>query len=102
MSERTSATRLDGCGEPVVDANLYYVADARQVVGNCILWWCWQGKGYTCELGRAGWYTGAEVRAMRDTDQPWPIGYVDARTVTHVRRDRLRDAADTHLPEGTA
>ena len=92
------ADRLDGRGDPVVANVLYYVADARAVVGNCMSWWCWEGKGYTCELDEAGWFTGEQVRGMRDTDVPWPIGFIDAVAVRHVRRDLLRKTERTPCP----
>ena len=82
--------KRDGLGQPLDPAGRYYLSDDRQVVGNCMLWWCPNGAGYTCELGKAGIYTGSEAD-HRDTDVPWPVDYVQSRVVVHVRRDRLRD-----------
>lgn len=84
-----SPTKLDALGVPLDDNALYYVQDTRQVVGNCVLWWCAEAKGYTCELGEAGEYTGAEARGMRGTDVPWPVAAVRSVAVQHVRSEGL-------------
>ncbi len=70
---------------------LYYVQDTRQYVGNCALWWCPDGNGYTTQIDEAGLYTRERVMTMRDTDRPWPKDLVDAYTVTHVRLDTLKN-----------
>lgn len=80
---------VDALGHKIDDNALYYVQDARQVVGNCALWWCPQSKGYTCELREAGEYSGREVRSMRDTDVPWPVAAVREVAVQHVRSEGL-------------
>lgn len=78
---------IDGTGAELVDDAFYFVQDARGCVGNCGSWWRPNGAGYCCEVDDAGQYTGREVRSMRDTDVPWPVDYVLARTVRHVRVD---------------
>lgn len=83
------APKTDGLGNPIDDDLLYYVQDARLIVGNCASWWCPDGKGYTCELDKAGWYKGSEVMGMRDTDMPWPIDQIEAAVVRHVRVEGL-------------
>ena len=80
-------TSKDGCGQPLVDDGLYYVQDARGLVGNCASWWCANGQGYTCDLDRAGVYSGREARTMRETDIPWPLDHVAHRVIRHVRDD---------------
>lgn len=82
-------SKMDGLGNPLDDGAMYYVQDSRQVVGNCALWWCAEAKGYTCELGEAGQYSGREVRSMRTTDIPWPVGAVRDVAVQHVRSEGL-------------
>lgn len=79
--------QTDGLGNPIVDDALYYVQDARSVVGNCGSWWAPNGAGYVCCIDDAGKYTGERVRSMRDTDVPWPIEHVLAHVVRHVRVD---------------
>lgn len=82
----------DGLGDPIIDNALYYVQDTRQIVGNCMSFWCPKGAGYTCELDQAGLYTGAQVAGMRAEDRPWPRAYILANVVRHVRVDLLGDA----------
>jgi len=77
----------DGTGAPIVDDAFYFVLDDRSRVGNCGSWWAIDRAGYVCSIDEAGQYTGKQVRSMRDTDVPWPVDYVLARTVTHVRVD---------------
>jgi len=79
--------KSDGTGADIIGSALYFVQDVRTTCGNCGLWWAPKGAGYVCNIDEAGQYTGAEVRSMRDTDVPWPVEYVLARTVRHVRVD---------------
>lgn len=91
MKKRTA--KRDGCGQPISDEAMYYIQDARQIVGNCALWWCHEGAGYTTELDEAGKFSGAFARSLRDTDVPWPVRVVESAAVRHVRTDRLRAQA---------
>lgn len=70
----------------------YYVLDVRSVVGNCAMWWCPDSQGYTCEIDKAGLYTEAECRSMRDTDIPIHRDVVQQFVIRHVRLDHLRQA----------
>jgi len=89
----------DGTGALIVDDALYYVQDARSVVGNCGSWWAPNSKGYVCSIDEAGKYPGRDVRAMRETDVPWPVEYVEARTVRHCRVDNQAfERRDDHQP----
>jgi hypothetical protein len=63
---------------------LFYVQDARVVVGNSVMWWCPEGKGYTSHIDLAGKFTEEECRTMRDTDVPWPVEEVDRIWSHHV------------------
>ncbi|MES9872517.1 MAG: hypothetical protein ABW146_05350 [Candidatus Sedimenticola sp. 6PFRAG7] len=61
----------------------YYLQDKRSYVGNDILWWAKDGKGYTTDLSQAEVYTKEKALAQhrcRETDIPWPKEYVDKRT----------------------
>jgi hypothetical protein len=65
----------------------WYIQDTRSMVGNSMSWWAIDGKGYTCDIQRAGVYTKEEAFAqhkMRSTDRPWPKKYIDARLSHHV------------------
>lgn len=64
------------CGEL-----MFYVQDSRQYVGNCPLWWCPDGAGYTTRLDKAGKYTSDAAMSQhraRGTDIPWPCEQIDA------------------------
>ena len=62
---------------------LYYLQDSRNHVGNDILWWAWNGSGYTTDLRKAHVYTKKEAieqHKHRESDVPWPKDYIDQRT----------------------
>jgi len=73
-----------------MEEELFYVQDTRTIVGNTVMWWCPDGKGYTCDLKSAGKYTAAECRKMRVTDVPWPCKQVDAIATLQVDVQKLR------------
>ena len=61
----------------------YYMQDKRTYVGNDILWWAKDGKGYTTNLLAAHVFTKQEAinqNNCRDSDIPWPKAYVDGKT----------------------
>jgi hypothetical protein len=70
----------------------FYVLDARTVVGNCAMWWCPNGQGYTCRIDEAGLYTADDVKSMRETDVPIHRDEVAKFVVQHVRLDHMRQA----------
>jgi hypothetical protein len=73
---------------------LYYIRDARQVVGNCALWWRPEGRGYTTEIREAGRFTHDEAfKGKRETDVPYQCEVVDKLVTMHVRLDHLLDDA---------
>lgn len=64
-------------------SELYYLQDSRSYVGNDVMWWAWNGKGYTTDLRKAHVYTKEEAQRRHDarpTDIPWPKDYIDAKT----------------------
>lgn len=67
---------------------LYYILDARQVVGNCAYWWRPDSAGYTTELEKAGLYTACP--SDRETDVLVPQHLAQELAVRHVRLDHLR------------
>lgn len=69
------------------DEDLFYILDARQIVGNCAMFWCPGGAGYTCELDKAGKYTRAEAFGKRPTDIPVECAVAEAAAIRHVRVD---------------
>ena len=72
------------------DDTKYVILDARQVVGNCALFWCPDGNGYTCDLNEAGLYD--KTQEHRDTDIYVPVDVARQASVTHVRVEPLQRA----------
>ena len=52
----------------------YYLQDARQYVGNCVLWWR-KGGGYTTHIDEAELFDGSKTD-LRATDVLWPVDLV--------------------------
>jgi len=61
---------------------LYYVQDSRDFVGNSMLWWAIDGKGYTTDIAKAGRYT--HKPTDRNTDILWPVEYINSIAQLHV------------------
>ena len=83
----------------------FYLQDSRQIVGNDMMFWAKDGTGYTSDLRRAAVYTREQAQAMhnsRETDIPWPVAYIDARTrpacdVQHVNSDEALEGSGIAL-----
>lgn len=61
----------------------YYIQDSRDHVGNDMLFWAIDGKGYVTDMRKAHVYTKAEAVAQHErriTDIPWPKAYIDSKT----------------------
>lgn len=70
---------------PAVDAggDGWYLQDTRSYVGNDVLWWAKDGKGYTTDVSKAHVFTREEAfsqAAMRGVDRAWPKAYIDGKT----------------------
>lgn len=79
---------------------LYYVQDTRQYVGNCMLFWALDHKGYTCHLDQAHVFTEEEMRRIcgrggRGTDVPWPKELIDAAASLMVDHQLVRHTSPT-------
>ena len=61
---------------------LYYIQDSRDFVGNSMLWWRPDGRGYTTDISQAGQYT--HKPTDRDTDVLWPVEYINSIAQSHV------------------
>jgi hypothetical protein len=78
-----------------VSAQLFYLQDSRDYVGNDVLWWAKDGKGYTTDLSQAQVYAKDKAigqHEMRETDIPWPKAYIDGKTrpavdMQYIKRD---------------
>ncbi|MCB0415788.1 MAG: hypothetical protein KDD50_15730 [Bdellovibrionales bacterium] len=44
----------------------YVIVDKRTTCGNSVFFWCWDHKGYTCDLRMAGIYTKQEAKTICD------------------------------------
>lgn len=84
-------------GDDGPDARDFYILATTEIVGNCALWWCPDGKGYTCELEKAGLYTLAEASSHRRSDVPIHRSIAESVRVSHVRVDHLRPRVDGRL-----
>ena len=61
----------------------FYLQDSRSYVGNDMLFWAKDGKGYTTDINKAHVYTKEKAVAQhesRNSDIPWPKDYIDAKT----------------------
>ena len=73
----------------------FYLQDSRSYVGNDLLFWAKNGKGYTTDLRLAEVYSKDVAERMhqaRETDIPWPKDYIDNKTrpavdMQYVKRD---------------
>ena len=72
----------------------YYLQDARQSVGNAMLWWAKGSRGYTTDLTKAEVFSKTDAylhHLDRETDIPWSRTYIDsvaAPTVDMQNADR--------------
>lgn len=64
-------------------ADEFYLQDSRSYVGNDMMFWAKDGKGYTTDMRLAEVFTKDEAQKRhnhRASDIPWPKAYIDART----------------------
>jgi hypothetical protein len=68
--------------------HFYYIQDTRQIVGNCLLWYAENGRGYTCNINRAHVFRAHEIEKIVKEGQgkyrAWPKTHVDANISSHV------------------
>ena len=75
------------------ETDAFYLQDSRSYVGNDVLLWGKDGKGYTTDVSKAHVYTKAEAMARhhsRPTDILWPKAYLDAKTRPAVDMQYIR------------
>lgn len=76
--------------EEKIAVQRYYIeAREKGYVGNCILWWGRERKGYVCDLNLAGVYSLEEAIEIEGTrrrfdDVKWPVEEIDALVKRHV------------------
>lgn len=66
----------------------YYLQDSRSIVGNFLLFWVKDHKGYTTDIDQAHEFTLEEALSHRDTDVPWPVDL--CREVARLRVDHQK------------
>ena len=72
---------------------LYYIQN-KGYCGNCLQWWCIDGKGYTLNLDAAWRNTKKKAESIcRDRphqDIMWPVDEVDAIAHRHVNTEYMQ------------
>ncbi len=65
---------------------MYYVQDRRNYVGNAVLWWAKDGRGYVTDLSKAHKHTYEEILKFnpRGTDIIWEAGHVENAIRSYV------------------
>lgn len=69
------------------EERLYYLQDKRDCVGNSMLWWAKDCKGYVCDIAKAHIFTQEEIdegNYRSETDIPWPKDFIDSRIQWHI------------------
>lgn len=59
---------------------MYYIQNGY--VGNAILWWAKESRGYTTEIEKAGKYTKSQAKEIikRPCDRAWLCSHIDKNT----------------------
>lgn len=76
-------TKTEAPASQAMDADLWYLQDTRSYVGNDVMWWAKEGKGYTTDVSKAHVYDRASAFRQADArgvDRPWPKSYIDSKT----------------------
>lgn len=75
------------------DDEKYLVQDRRNYVGNSVLWWAKDHKGYTCDFDRVHIFTKDEILKYfidgRDTDIIWSLTEAKKGLKTHIDAQKL-------------
>ena len=74
---RKSKVVRDGIVKPETIEKMYYIQNGY--VGNIILWWGIDSKGYTTDITKAGKFTEEEIKIIlvRQNEKAWPCKYID-------------------------
>ena len=86
----------------------YFLQDSRGNVGDNLMFWARDGKGYTSDVNLAQPYPEDEAfgqHESRVTDVPWPTDYIEGRVrpvvdMQHIKRDEataFQDSAQFYL-----
>lgn len=65
------------------EEKMYYIQSGY--VGNAILWWAKDSKGYTTEINKAGKYTKERAKEIIQTPQhkAWECNHIDKTIAAH-------------------
>lgn len=63
----------------------YYLQDSRSIVGNFLLFWRKDHRGYTTDIDDAHEFTLEEALSHRESDVPWSVD--EMRSVAKLRVD---------------
>lgn len=90
------------------DGEKYYVQDTRQIVGNDMMWWAIDGKGYTTDINKAHVFDKATAISTCTDDNGyrrhftmWPKAYIDQKTrpAVDVQYVRYQDTGLEAFPK---
>lgn len=72
---------------------LYFLRDTRSTVGNSVVWWAHNDRGYTCDIRRAKIFTQKQVDELidRGSDVPYPIDRILPLVQHHIDFQDLSD-----------
>lgn len=64
----------------------FYIQDVRQFVGNSMLWYVKDGKGYHTDIRLAERFDRAEAERLNKSEKylMWPCGYIDTKQSPHI------------------
>lgn len=69
--------------------DMYYIQDARNYVGNSVLWWRKEGAGYTTDLDEA-MIVDSKWKG-RESDILWPCSAIDKLATKQFDMQKLRE-----------
>ena len=78
-------------------ADQFYLQDSRSHVGDGLTFHGKEHRGYYTDLDKCHLYTQEQACGHRDTDIPWPKGYIDARAHYGVDCQLMDEAASDAL-----
>ena len=92
----------DGIGNELDRRRRYYIQNAKQYVGNSVLWWRPHGAGYTTNLKEAGTYIARDLEGLHPKEHiPWPDDYVRTLVEQHVDAQKLSAGKKLHQDAGS-
>lgn len=65
----------------------FYIQNTSNYIGNCMMWWALESRGYTSNIENAHKYTKEEAVAIcrgSERARMWPCDYIDKHTTKVV------------------